>query len=292
MKSHPAFVFAALLALFGLTPAATSAATAASAPKPLRTLLITGGCCHDYAAQKDLIKDGLEARANVIVEHLHTADKTTKPVFASHSNPDYAKGYDLVIHNECAADISDPAMVQNVLAPHLAGLPGVNLHCAMHSYRVAKDFKTPLAPGSAGAAWFDYLGLQSSAHGPKEPIMISFTASASPITRGLENWLTGNEELYNNVQDPKNFPGHRSLATGQQTVTDKQGNKTDKTAVVVWTNTYGPKQARVFSTTLGHTNTTVGDPRYLDLVTRGVLWATGKLADDGRPAPGYGPKGQ
>jgi hypothetical protein len=227
-----------------------------------------------------------------VIEHMHTADKTTRPVFPSHTNPDYAKGYDLVIHNECAADIADPAMVQNVLAPHVAGLPGVNLHCAMHSYRVTKEFKTPLAPGSAGALWFDYLGLQSSSHGPKEPIMISFSVSGSPITKGLENWLTGNEELYNNVQDPKNFPSHRSLATGLQTVTDKQGNKSDKTAVVAWTNLYGPKQARVFSTTIGHTNATVGDPRFLDLVTRGALWAVGKLGDDGRPAAGFGPKGK
>ena len=60
--------------------------------------------------------------------------------------------------------------------------------------------------------------------------------------------------------------------------------------MVVWTNLYGPKQARVFSTTLGHMNETVADARYLELVTRGVLWAAGKLADDGRPAAGYGPQ--
>jgi hypothetical protein len=37
-------------------------------------------------------------------------------------------------------------------------------------------------------------------------------------------------------------------------------------------------------------NETVADARYLELVTRGVLWAAGKLADDGRPAAGYGPQ--
>jgi type 1 glutamine amidotransferase len=66
----------------------------------------------------------------------------------------------------------------------------------------------------------------------------------------------------------------------------------DKAAVVVWTNTYGPKQARVFSTTLGHNNLTVNDPRFLDLVTRGVLWATGHLDANGRPAAGFGPQGK
>ena len=47
---------------------------AASAPPPLKILLITGGCCHDYAAQKDLLKQGLEKRANVTVDQLHTGD--------------------------------------------------------------------------------------------------------------------------------------------------------------------------------------------------------------------------
>ena len=38
-------------------------------------------------------------------------------------------------------------------------------------------------------------------------------------------------------------------------------------------------RTRVFSTTIGHNNDTVGDPRYLDLVTRGLLWAVNKLDD-------------
>lgn len=276
--------FVAALALPGLV-------FAAAAPKPLKILLITGGCCHDYAAQKDLLKQSLEKNANVVVDQMHTADKTTRPSLPAHTNPDYAKGYDLVIHDECAADIADAEMVKNVLAPHLAGIPGVNLHCAMHSYRVAKDFARPLAPGSAGTPWFDYLGLQSSGHGPQEPISITF-ASGSPITKGLENWVTMKEELYNNVQAPKNFAGHRSLATGKQTVKSKDGKTSDKESVVVWTNTYGPKQTRVFSTTIGHNNATVSDPRYVELVTRGVLWAAGKLGDDGRPVAGYGPQGK
>jgi hypothetical protein len=285
MKFSPFILIASALATLALPAFAATT----SAPKPLKILLITGGCCHDYAAQKDLLKAGLEARANVVVDHMHTADKTTRPSLPAQINPDYAKGYDLVIHDECAADIADPEMVKNVLAPHLAGIPGVNLHCAMHSYRVAKDFGRPLAPGSPGAPWFDYLGLQSSGHGPKEPIALTFTVSGSPITKGMENWITLNEELYNNVQDPKVFPGHRSLATGKQTVKDKKGVSSEKESVVVWTNTYGPKQTRVFSTTIGHMNETVNDPRYLDLVTRGVLWAAGKLGDDGRPLAGYGP---
>src|SRR5687767_8752800 len=142
--------------------------------KPLRALLITGGCCHDYAKQKDILKKGIEARANIVVDQIHTADSSTKPPLAIVGNPDYAKGYDVVIHDECAADISDPAVIKGVLAPHRAGTPGVNLHCAMHSYRVGSAGEKATA-GSERAAWFDYLGLQSSSHGPQQPIAIRFT---------------------------------------------------------------------------------------------------------------------
>ena len=38
-------------------------------------------------------------------------------------------------------------------------------------------------------------------------------------------------------------------------------------------------KTRVFATTLGHNNATVEDPRYLDLVTRGLLWSCDKLND-------------
>jgi hypothetical protein len=40
-------------------------------------------------------------------------------------------------------------------------------------------------------------------------------------------------------------------------------------------------------TSLGHNNDTVGDDLDLDLVCRRILWAAGKLADDGTPAAGY-----
>jgi type 1 glutamine amidotransferase len=46
--------------------------------------------------------------------------------------------------------------------------------------------------------------------------------------------------------------------------------------VVAWTNEYGPNKTRVFSTTIGHNNDTVADARYLDLISRALLWTTGR----------------
>jgi len=179
-----------------------------------------------------------------------------------------------VIHDECAADVSDPAVVEGVLQPHRDGVPGVNLHCGMHCYRIG-DPADPATLGTPHGFWFEYLGLQSSGHGAQAPIAIHFIDPDQPITKGFQDWTTVDEELYNNV---KVFDGTHPLARG------KQGQSE---CVVVWTNLYRGK-TRVFSTTIGHNNRTVEDPRYLDLVTRGVLWACGKLGEDGKPLAGYG----
>src|ERR1041385_4433744 len=241
-------VLLGLLVLACITPLALAAG-----PSPLRVLLITGGCCHDYAHQKDILKKGLEARANVIIDQVHTADGSTHPPLPILGHPDYAKGYDLIIHDECGAAISDPALVQGVLQPHREGIPGVNLHCAMHCYRIGNP-NDPVTPGTPHGLWFEYLGLQSSGHGPQRPIAVAFADKENPIVKGLSDWTTVNEELYNNIHV---FDSAHALARGKQVIRQKDGSEKTDDFVVVWVNEYGPKKTRVFSTTLGHNNTTV-----------------------------------
>ena len=119
---NPSLILVSTLVL-ALSLEVVSRASAANV-KPIRVLLITGGCCHDYATQKEILKKGIEERANVRVEQLHSDDTSTHPPLAFLGNPDYAKGYDLIIHDECASDISEPAKVEAVLKPHRDGLPG------------------------------------------------------------------------------------------------------------------------------------------------------------------------
>jgi hypothetical protein len=263
MRSHYLNLVSAVLIVFPVL--------SAEPPKPLRALLITGGCCHDYAKQKDILKNGLEARAYIEVTQVHTDDKSTRPPLAILGKPDYAQGYDVVIHDECGADISDPQTIKDVLAPHRNGIPGVNLHCAMHGYRIGSPGQKAEA-GSERSMWFDYLGLQSSGHGSQLPIKITFSDKAHAITRPFTNWTTINEELYNNVQI---FTNATPLARGAQTVKQRDGTEKEVEYVIAWANQFG--NTKVFSTTLGHNNQTVGDARYLDLVTRGLLWSCDKL---------------
>jgi type 1 glutamine amidotransferase len=261
MKAIP-IARATFCALMLLLPA--PAVTAADAPpKPLRALLILGGCCHDYARQKDILKAGIEERAQVRVDIVYNPETTTQTRFDIYEKPDWARGYDVVIHDECSADVKDLPYVRNILAAHQGGVPAVNLHCAMHCYRSGTD------------DWFRFLGLQSSRHDAQKPIAITFTNLAHPVIKGLTDWTTINEEHYNNV---KIFDTATPLAWGRQNL-----GRVTNDFVVVWVNDY--HGTRVFNTTLGHNNLTVGDDRYLNLVTRGLLWACGKL-DDNHLKPG------
>ena len=238
--------------------------------KPIKALLVLGGCCHDYAKQKDILKKGIEERANVEVTIAHDPDSTTKHLNPIYANAEWYKGFDVIIHDECSSDVKDTAIVDGILKPHKDGVPGVLLHCGMHCYRGDGFDKN-------ATAWFEFTGLATKGHGAQLPIALTFVDKESPITKGMEDWTTVNEELYNNVEG-KLKDTAKALVRGKQTYKDKAGTEKSDDNVVAWTNTYGGK-TRVFATTVGHNNATVSDPKYLDLVTRGLLWSCDKLND-------------
>ena len=232
----------------------------AVAQKPLKALLIAGGCCHDYKGQTTALSKGIQSIANVQVDVFWVSDASTNPPLPLYDKATWADGYDVIIHDECAAGNKDIAVMQRILEVHKT-IPSVHLHCAMHSFRNGTD------------AWAKHLGLLSTGHGPQVPIEINFKTLDHPITKTLQNWTTGKEELYNNAKMYSAQP----LAVGKQLI--QRGDKTRTAeAVVVWTNEIDG--VRSFSTTLGHNTDTVKDPRYIELVTRGLLWSCDRLNDD------------
>jgi type 1 glutamine amidotransferase len=239
--------------------------------KPIKALFICGGCCHDYLHQKDIITKGISARAPVEWTIAYDPSKTTSHLNPVYNNPDWYKGFDVIVHDECTADVKDLDVINNViLKPHKDGLPAVVLHCGMHSYR-SEGWPQAVTP------WYELTGVRTTAHGAQLPIAITFTDKDSPITKGMSDWTTIHEELYNNQYGL--LDSVHPLAHGKQTYKDrKTGQEKTDDDVVVWTNTYNGK-AKVFATTIGHNNETCADARYLDLVTRGLLWTLGREAD-------------
>jgi len=273
MKRLLSLLTAAALAFAGsaLIPSHTAVADSAAARtvKPVKVLLVIGGCCHDYARQKEILKQGITARMPAEMTIIHEGDPKQDHRHSIFEKKEWWKGYDVVIHDECSAQVKDVAFIENILAAHKAGVPAVLLHCGMHNYR-SEGFpeKTP---------WFEFTGLKTTGHGPQEPIALTNLDKESPITKGLPEWTTVKEELYNNITGGVE-PTAKPLIRGKQTVTDKKsGQKKDVETIVAWTNDY--HGTKVFATTLGHNNDTVADARYLNLVTKGLLWSIGKLDD-------------
>lgn len=237
--------------------------------KPIRALLVIGGCCHDYAKQKDLLTKGISARANVQWKIAYDKDTGTSHLNPIYENPDWAKGFDVIVHDECCADVKELAIIDRILQPHKDGIPGVVLHCGMHCYR-SEGWPKKTTP------WFEFTGLATTGHGAQLPIAITFVDKESPITAKMSDWTTVNEELYNNI-DGKLLATAKPLARGKQTRGGNNKKETVDETIVTWTNDYNGGKCKVFATTLGHNNDTVKDDRYLDLVTRGLLWSVGKL---------------
>jgi uncharacterized protein len=242
----------------------TALAGAAEKSKPIKALMITGGGSHDYDAQKKTLADGLAARLNIDLTVLHEGTDR-EHLHSAYQNPDWAKGYDVVIHNECFGMVKDVPFVERVAAPHKAGLPAVILHASVHSYRFAET-----------DAWREVIGQASLRHEARQDMVVKPLDANHPVLRGFpDNWQDPQDELY---VIEKVWPGVKALAKAQ-------GQKTKNEHTVIWLNT--DNKVRAFVTTLGHFDATMKTDAYLDLVARGVLWAVGKLQDDGKAAPGY-----
>src|SRR5438309_11056297 len=176
--SRLTLALALLLAPF-LGLAATLSADDTSGP--IRALLVIGGCCHDYAKQKDILTKGISARANVQWAIAYDPDKGTKHLNPVYESADWAKNFDVIVHDECCSDVKDLGLIDRILEPHRQGLPGVVLHCGIHSYR-SEGYPKTTTP------WFEFTGLSTTGHGPQEPIAIAFSDKDSPITQGMKDW--------------------------------------------------------------------------------------------------------
>ena len=233
-----------------------------NAAPTIKALLITGGCCHDYDNQKVIIPKGIEANTTARIEWtvVHEGGKTTNTEIPFYNKADWAKGYDVVVHNECFAAVGSEAFIDKILAPHRAGTPAVLVHCAMHCYRT----------GPSKEEWFKFCGVHSPRHGPHHPFEVQVVDQDHEVSRTLSNWTTPQGELY---YIDKTYPGTRPLA-------ESKSNKTGEMHINVWTHEYGENKARVFATTIGHHNITMEHPEYQRMMTRGFLWAAGQSVDD------------
>lgn len=234
-------------------------------PAPLRGLLVTGGCCHDYTQQKRIITEGLSQRVHMVWDVVHEGGDSRDHKLSVYEQQDWARKYDVIVHNECFGQVTDDQFVKSIVAHH-AGVPAVMIHCSLHSYR------------NSGAAdsWRELIGVTSTSHEKARPEKVVTLDAEHPIMRGFPaEWTTPNGELY---KIEKHWPNCTPLAQAY-------GVDTQKDHTVIWTNHCGG--ARVFGISLGHHNETMNTEEWLGVTSRGLLWACDKLQEDGTPQPGY-----
>lgn len=245
----------AVLACVAVTAYADDADSNAAEEPEIRALLVTGGCCHDYDEQTQILKDGLAERLSISVEVVR-GDDARETELEIYREADWAAQYDIVIHNECYGGVTDEAFVKGIVKAHLDGTPAVFIHCAMHSYR----------DSPAADQWRNLIGLTSRRHESKHAVSVVSVAETHPIMQGFPDvWTTKQGELYV-VEDI--WPGCEVLATAY-------GTDTGREHPVIWTNTRG--LTRVFGTTLGHYSETMREDLFLDTLARGIEWT---LASD------------
>ncbi len=225
---------------------------------PLRALILTSpGVYHNYEQQTQDIGRGIVERANVRFDvSLAEPDRWR--------TTDFSLGYDVLIYNICMADNQDAALIANMRRQtEELGVPAVFIHCTMHSFR-----ETDL--------WWPLLGLKSKTHEPLRPLR-QIQDGSHPILTGIpQDWVLPEDELYINLD----FIGQRLLSTV---------GEDGKAHTTAWIAYHG--LTPVFGTTLGHSEETMKNNAFHQLLANAVLFVTGNLTVDGEPTPGMGPVG-
>ena len=262
---------AILVALFSVGFLAHHGIAASQNTDPLEVLMITGGGpFHDYYTQKRQLEEGLTDRiGNIVFTIDHNEGESKQDMAFKHEtllNDEWAQQFDLVLYNNCNLDMGDAEHVEQIMNAHAEHqVPAVLLHCPMHLHRTTTT------------AWYDFTGAVSYHHEvvrvpftievlePNHPIMVNFPGT----------WRTPEGELYMPFElKDTTIPLARAYSV-----------EAAEFFPIAWTHEY--EGVRVFASTLGHHTPTMGADVNLNMVAAGLLWAAGKLDDNGQPSEGY-----
>ena len=240
IRSRLCFSLLVTLAALCLAPAARAD------DKPIRALLVAGGCCHDYKHQKDILTEGISARANVAVgDRLRSRRRHEAP------QPGLREGrLGQGFRRRRARRVLGRREGPEGHRPHPqaasrgpAGRRRALRHALLSQRRLAAEddplvrvhraaFDRPRGPGADRR----YLPRQGQPH--------------HQAFAGLDDDQRGALQ-----QRRRQALGHGPAAGPRQADVTDRGKKTEHEFVTVWTNTYNGK-TRVFGTTLGHNNAT------------------------------------
>jgi trehalose utilization protein len=97
-----------------------------------------------------------------------------------YEKPDWAKGYDVIVHDECFGDVTNVDFIEHIAKAHFDGMPAVVIHCAIHSYRK-----------STTDEWRKLLGVSSYYHDGARKFEVTNVKPEHPIMKGFPGPLAG-----------------------------------------------------------------------------------------------------
>jgi type 1 glutamine amidotransferase len=240
----------------------TSAAQAAAAP--VKVLIITGDnvSAHKWQETSKALEDFLEKDGRIAVDITATPSKDL-------TDDNLAK-YDVLLLNYKETQSGPPesrwsdSNKQAFLKGVSEGKGLVVYHFGSSAFTKPNwdEFEKAVAGGWRTQGF----------HGPAHVFTVKKTDAKHPITEGMAapEFIHTIDELY---QNSMMVPGNVVLATAFSDPSKPRG--TGKDEPVVWVNNYG--KGRVYENVLGHNLEAMADPKYQDLMRRGVIWvATGK----------------
>jgi uncharacterized protein len=247
-----------LLALAGLLLGTTGPALAQT--KPVKVLIITGDHGHDWRKTTPFLKD-------LLTKPGHQVDVTETP--AKDLTADNLARYDVLLlnyRNTPKGAKDNPASVwtdenKNAFTAAVKGGTGLLVYHHASAAFVGdsafdKEFEKVIAGG-----W-----RKQGYHGKMHEFVVT-ARKDHPITRGIDTFQHGRDELY---QNSLITPGSAVLATAYSDKR-KDPKNTDKHEPIVWVSTYG--QGRVCENVLGHDVEAMQSAGFQALLIRCVEWA-------------------
>ncbi|MEO0414184.1 MAG: ThuA domain-containing protein, partial [Verrucomicrobiota bacterium] len=238
----------------------------------IKVLMITGGGWHDYKSQEVILRETITSRLNATVDVKWTSTDEHPVQPQSDKIPhvfttDFAKGYDVVLHNHCHVGFQDDAAIDKVIDNHITNKVGIVMtHGSFHTFMRTKE-----------QAWDRLCGCNSVRHVHHAPIEVKIMTKDHPVTKalGVDGWRTKQGELYTTTLNE----GTINLAEG----TTIEGRTQTDSCIFTHELNGNP----MVGITLGHHNSTMEQAEYKDLITYSVLHAASKLDKDGKPEAGF-----
>ena len=78
----------------------------------IKALIVSGGCCHDYTGEAKVLIDTVSKVLPVDWTVAVQGGRGTVGHISLYDNPNWISGFDIVIHNECFADVVRPGLSQ------------------------------------------------------------------------------------------------------------------------------------------------------------------------------------